>query len=93
MTQAPNRAERIRAALEAALTPESLEIHDDSASHAGHSGARPGGETHYDARIVSARFAGLSRVQRQRLVNAALAAEFAAGLHAFSMTLKAPGEA
>lgn len=91
-TPPANRAERIRAALQEALAPESLEIQDDSASHAGHAGARPGGETHYMARVVSARFVGLSRLQRQRLVNAALATEFAEGLHAFSMVLKAPGE-
>lgn len=87
-----SREARIRALLAQALEPESLEVEDESASHAGHAGARPGGETHYHARIVSARFLGLSRVARQRLVNAALAEEFAQGLHAFSMTLKAPGE-
>ncbi|MDD2869571.1 BolA family transcriptional regulator [Neomegalonema sp.] len=88
-----NRLDRIRAALEEALAPESLDVQDDSHRHIGHAGSRPGGETHYLARVVSARFTGLSRVQRQRLVNEALAAEFAGGLHAFSMELKAPGEA
>ncbi len=87
------RLDRIRAALQESFAPELLEVQDDSHRHIGHAGSRPGGETHYLARVVSARFAGLSRVDRQRLVNQALAAEFAEGLHAFSMELKAPGEA
>ena len=69
-----------------------LQIEDDSAKHAGHSGAREGGETHYSVLVVSERFAGLNRVARHRLVNDALGAEFANGLHALALTLKAPGE-
>ena len=65
---------------------------DDSAKHAGHAGARAEGQTHYSVLLVSDRFAGLSRVDRHRLVNAALAPEFAAGLHALALTLKTPAE-
>lgn len=79
-------------ALKAAFAPQEISIVDDSARHAGHAGARPGGETHYNVRIVSGRFNGLSRVARQRAVMDALAAEFAGGLHALSMDLKTPEE-
>lgn len=60
--------------------------------HAGHAGARPGGETHYRLRVVAAAFEGLSRVARQRLVYQALAPEFETGLHALSLDLKTPAE-
>jgi BolA family transcriptional regulator, general stress-responsive regulator len=88
-----SRASRIKAALEAQLEPAALELVDDSARHAGHAGARPGGETHYRLSLVSPLFEGLSRIARQRLVNDALAGEFAAGLHALSLELKTPAEA
>jgi BolA protein len=88
----PNRSERIRTSLEAGLAPVEIEVRDDSALHAGHAGARPGGETHYHVRVVSAAFTGLNRVARTRLVHAALAAEFASGLHALALTLRTPGE-
>ncbi len=91
--EAPNRVARIETALRDHLAPTILRIDDDSAQHAGHSGARAGGETHYSVLVVSDRFAGLNRVARHRLVNEALGPEFAAGLHALSLTLKAPGEA
>ena len=65
---------------------------DESERHAGHSGARTGGGTHYRVRIVSGRFASLTRVQRHRLVYSLLPAEFADGLHALALDAKAPGE-
>ena len=86
-------ADAIRTKLEQAFTPERLEVVDDSARHAGHAGARGEGESHFNVVIVSSVFQGLSRVERQRRVNAALAEEFAAGLHALSIKAKAPGEA
>ena len=86
-------AARMRSKLEAALAPTLLEIDDDSAKHAGHAGAREGGESHFSARIVSAVFAGKSRVDRQRLVHAILADELAGLVHALALRLKAPGEA
>lgn len=88
-----SRAERIKAQLEAQLAPVAFELNDDSSKHAGHAGARPGGESHYRLRLVSPAFEGLSRVARQRLVYEALKAEFDAGLHALSLDLKTPAEA
>jgi BolA protein len=69
-----------------------LEVVDDSARHAGHAGARAGGESHFNVVIVSAAFEGLSRVQRQRGVHAALAEELAGPIHALSIKALAPGE-
>ena len=85
--------ERIAARLKASLDPVRLEVVDDSGKHAGHSGAKPGGETHYSLAVVSAAFAGKSRVQRHRLVYDALAAEIADGVHAIAIDARAPGEA
>ena len=87
-----SRTERIRDFLTASFEPIVLDIKDDSARHAGHSGAAPGGETHYNVRLISPRFAGMSRVGRSRAVHDALKAEFDSGLHALSLDLKAPGE-
>ena len=87
-----SRTERIRASLTASFEPALLDIGDDSARHAGHAGAAPGGETHYNVRLVSPRFAGMSRVARSRAVHDALKTEFDSGLHALSLDLKAPGE-
>lgn len=88
-----NRVARIEAALRTHFAPTILQVQDDSAMHAGHSGARAEGETHYNVLVVSERFSGLNRVARHRLINAALSDEFTAGLHALSLTLRAPGEA
>jgi BolA protein len=87
-----SRASRIEQLLKKQFAPQEILLSDESAKHAGHAGARPGGETHYRLRLVSGAFTGLSRVARQRLVNEALAEEFALGLHALSMELKAPNE-
>ncbi len=91
-TEADTRAERLRACLLAAFAPERLEVLDDSASHAGHSGAAPGGETHFSVLMVSAALRGLGRVERQRRVHAAVAGEFSGGLHALSLSLRTPEE-
>ena len=87
-----NRLARIESVLRDRFAPTILRVEDDSAKHAGHAGAQPGGETHYSLLLVSDQFRGLGRVERHRLVNQALADEFAAGLHALALTLKAPGE-
>ncbi|MDX2277420.1 MAG: BolA family protein [Hyphomonadaceae bacterium] len=87
-----SRASRITKTLQAHFTPDKLEVIDESHFHAGHAGARPEGETHFRVRVTSAAFAGKSRVDRQRLINAALGEEFENGLHALAMELKAPGE-
>ena len=85
-------ANRLRDALQQRFLPERLEITDDSARHAGHAGAHPGGESHFTVTIVSSAFAGLSRVERQRQVHAALAQELAGPVHALSVKASAPGE-
>ena len=89
----PTRADRIRAALEAAFPPATVQVQDDSHRHAGHAGARPEGETHYSVLVVSPAFAGMSRVARSRAVHAALAAEFGGGMHALALRLLKPEEA
>ena len=90
--QEPTRADRIRAALSAAFSPSLLRVVDDSAQHAGHAGAQPGGETHYSVLLVAQSLEGVGRVARYRAVHDVLAPEFAAGLHALSLTLRTPGE-
>ena len=84
-----NRTERIRARLTQIFSPSVLNVTDDSARHAGHAGASPEGETHYNVEIASAAFAGKSRVEMQRAVNQALQPEFDSGLHALSIKARA----
>lgn len=84
------RRERIESRLRAAFAPSLLEVVDDSARHAGHAGAEPGGETHYRVIVVSERFHGLSRVECQRLVYTVLEDELRSGLHALQLTTRAP---
>jgi len=78
--------------LRKAFAPESLRVEDESHQHEGHAGHRPGGQTHYRVYIVSNAFRGKSRVERHRLVNAALAAELAGGVHALAIHAAAPDE-
>ena len=85
-------AARIEAKLRAALAPLRLTVTDDSARHAGHVGARPGGETHFAVEIVSQSFAGQSRVARHRMVYQLLGDEIAGGVHALAVTALAPDE-
>ena len=86
------RADRIEAVLREHLAPVLLRVNDDSAQHAGHAGARPGGETHYSVLAVSEAFAGQTRIARSRLVHGLLDGEFAGGLHALALTLRTPAE-
>jgi BolA protein len=85
-------SEAIRTKLIAAFQPTRLEIEDDSARHAGHAGARQGGESHFNVVIQSHAFAGVNRVARQRKVYHALAEELAGPLHALSVKALAPDE-
>ena len=87
-----NRAERIRAMLEAALAPIALDVRDDSAKHAGHAGARDG-RGHFDVDIVSEAFAGLAPLARHRKVYAALGTMMTTDIHALSIRARTPGEA
>ena len=85
-------SDTIRGKLTASFAPKELIVEDESARHAGHSGARPGGETHFNVRIVSEAFEGVSRVERQRRVYAALADELKGRVHALSLTTLTPAE-
>jgi len=78
--------------LTAALEPVSLELDDDSEQHRGHGGYNLAGESHFSLRIVSAAFAGKSRVERQRMVYAALGELMDERVHALSIKAAAPGE-
>ncbi len=86
-------AERIHQRLTEALSPEALEIEDQSHLHKGHVGARPEGETHFHVRIVSAAFTGQSRVNRQRNVYKLLQAEMEERVHALALETLTPEEA
>ena len=86
------RVNDIRRKLNEAFAPEALAVEDESERHRGHAGWREGGETHFRLRIVSDAFRGKSRVERHRMVNAALAEEFERGLHALAIEARAPGE-
>lgn len=83
-------AAEIESRLREALAPLELSVQDDSALHAGHAGAREGG--HFTVRLRSARFQGLQRVARHRLVYDALAALMAGGIHALAIDARAPDE-
>ena len=84
-------AEAIRARL-AALEPVSLELVDESAQHAGHAGARPGGSTHWRLAIVSPRFSGQSTVARHRMVYQALGELMQHPIHALAIRARSPEE-
>jgi BolA family transcriptional regulator, general stress-responsive regulator len=78
--------------LQERLDPTSLSVADESHQHAGHSGWREGGETHFRIDIVSGAFAGKSRLERHRMVNAVLSEAFERGVHALAVKARAPGE-
>ena len=84
------RIAKLRAALERDLAPIALEISDDSAAHAGHAGAREGG--HFRVRLVSAAFSGRPRIERHRLVYAAVGALMHGDVHALNIVALAPEE-
>ena len=85
-------ADAMRQKLSAAFSPTRLDVEDESSRHVGHTGARPGGESHFNVVIEAAAFEGVSRVGRQRMVYAALAEELAGQVHALSVAALAPGE-
>jgi BolA family transcriptional regulator, general stress-responsive regulator len=86
-------ADQIEACLLEGLSPERLIVIDESAAHAGHAGHREGGESHFRVRILAETFAGMSRVERHRRVNALLRPAFERGIHALAIEAAAPGEA
>ena len=83
-------AATIHRKLTAGLAPTRLVIDDDSDRHAGHAGARSGGESHFNVTIESEAFAGLRPIERQRLVHRLLADELAGPVHALSLSLGVP---
>ncbi len=85
-------AAEITRLLEAALQPTRLDVIDDSEAHRGHGGHDPRGESHFTVAVESPLFAGRSRVERQRLVNRALADLLAERVHALAIRASAPGE-
>jgi BolA protein len=85
-------AETMKRILTESFSPQRLAIIDDSHRHAGHAGARPEGETHFTVEIVSTAFAGKSRVDRQRLVYAALSGLLRDRVHALALKTLAPDE-
>ena len=90
MTDDP-RVEKLRSRLQDALTPEALDIIDETAKHAGHAGAASGGG-HYLLNIVSAAFEGKNPIQRHRLVFDAVGDMMHTDIHALSIQAKTPDE-
>ena len=86
-----NVAARIREQL-AALEPVSLDLVDESAKHAGHAGAAPGGQTHWRLSIVSSRFEGKPTVARHRMVYEALGGLMQDPIHALAISARSPEE-
>ena len=87
-----HRRDLITEKLRNAFAPESRHVEDESHWHEGHAGHRPGGETHFRLYIVSEAFRGKTRLERHRMINAALAGELAGGVHALAIHAAAPGE-
>ncbi len=92
-------SDRIKAKLQAALTPDFVEIIDESHKHAGHAHAvqRHGtagaaGETHFRVKVIAEIFRGKSRIDRHREIHQLLESEFDGGMHALAIEAKAPGE-
>jgi BolA protein len=85
-------ADEMRRRIEQALAPERLELVDDSAAHAGHAGAAPGGNSHWRVTVVSAAFAGKPTLARHRLVYQALGDLMQHPIHALQISARAPGE-
>lgn len=85
-------ANEIEVLLRAAFAPTYLAVINDSAKHHGHAGDDGSGESHFTVEIESAAFAGVSRLQRQRLINAALGDIPGQRVHALAIKARAPGE-
>lgn len=85
-------SQEIEALLQAAFAPTRLAVINDSARHHGHAGDDGSGESHFTVEIESAAFAGVTRLQRQRMVNAALGDIPGQRVHALAIKARAPGE-
>ena len=86
-------AKSIEQKLNAGLSPEELTVEDQSSLHQGHAGARPEGESHFKVTVVSKKFDGLSRLERQRMVYRLLADDLKSDIHALALTTQTPAEA
>ncbi len=91
MIENTQRIAEMRRLLDAAFTPEALEILDESHKHAGHAGAKSG-KGHFDVMIVAAAFAGQNLLQRHRMVYEALGDMMQTDIHALSISAHAPDE-
>ena len=89
---APKVADEIEALLTVAFAPTRLAVINDSAKHSGHSGDDGSGASHFTVEIESAAFTGIARLQRQRMVNAALGDIPGQRVHALAVKARAPGE-
>jgi BolA protein len=78
--------------LTAAFAPTTLTVNNDTAAHHGHAGDDGSGESHFSVEIESAAFAGVSRLERQRMVNRALGDLPGQRVHALAIKARAPGE-
>ena len=87
----PDRAALIRTRLQQRFAPLELEVQDDSAAHAGHVGARDG-RGHFSVRIVAPAFAGHGRLERHRMIYAALGEMMQQDIHALSISARSPDE-
>jgi BolA protein len=85
-------ATEMLARLNSALSPSRIELIDESEQHRGHGGYNPAGESHFSLRIESPAFEGKNRVQRQRMIYAALGDLMESRVHALSIRATAPGE-
>jgi stress-induced morphogen len=82
----------IREKLSRAFAPEALDVVNDSHRHAGHASSPGTGESHFSVRVVSSAFAGKSRLERHRMVNAVLAEELSGKVHALAIATLSPEE-
>jgi BolA protein len=85
-------AAEMLARLNSALSPTSVELIDDSEQHRGHGGYNPAGESHFTLRVESPAFAGKNRIERQRMIYAALGELMESRVHALSIRAAAPGD-
>ncbi|MGP6085728.1 BolA family protein [Antarctobacter jejuensis] len=84
-----SRADDIREKLEAAFQPSTVDVRNDSARHAGHSGDDGSGESHFHVTLRAPAMAGKSRIARHRAVHSALGADLVAKIHALSLDVDA----
>lgn len=82
--------EEIETRLKSAFAPAELSVQDDSEAHRGHSGWREGGETHFRVHISSGEFTGMTRIDRERAVHAALGPDLIGRIHALTLKIEAP---